>query len=141
MGAPGQETADSPATGCKAWTAVVKAENDPDRETCQELQPYLSQLQHVFGYTSYRLLGEDAGELSIGKTVRLTPTRHYQFNLTLQSMEASDGPYHLDLELHKEERLLVESEVKLASGSPLFIRGPQWGSGQLIFLVRAERKE
>jgi hypothetical protein len=34
---------------------------------------------------------------------------------------------------------VVDTEVKLAPGSPLFIRGPLYGKGQIIIALRVQR--
>ena len=43
--------------------------------------------------------------------------------------------YLLDLQLFQEKKLLLETEAKLSKRSPLVIRGPQVGDGQLLLLL------
>ena len=47
----------------------------------------------------------------------------------------ADSGYLLDLQLYQEKKLLLETETKLSKRSPLVIRGPQIGDGQLLLLL------
>ena len=57
------------------------------------------------------------------------------FALKVDSKGASDSGYLLDLQLFQEKKLLLETETKLSKRSPLVIRGPQIGDGQLLLLL------
>jgi hypothetical protein len=41
----------------------------------------------------------------------------------------------LNLKLYKEKELLLETETKLSKRSPLVIKGPQVGGGQLLLIL------
>jgi len=43
--------------------------------------------------------------------------------------------YVLNLKLYKEKELLLETDAKLSKRSPLVIKGPQVGSGQLLLVL------
>ena len=45
------------------------------------------------------------------------------------------GGYDLGLQLLQEKRVVAEASVKLTRDTPLFIRGPMMGQGQLIILL------
>ena len=45
------------------------------------------------------------------------------------------GGYVLNLKLYKEKELLLETEAKLSKRSPLVIKGPQVGGGQLLLVL------
>ena len=53
------------------------------------------------------------------------------------SKEARGG-YLLSLQLFHDKRQLVDTETRLAPGSPLFIRGPEYGKGQIVFALMIE---
>jgi hypothetical protein len=58
------------------------------------------------------------------------------FSLHVDSKEGSDKTgYRLDLKLFQEKNLLLETEAKLSKASPLVIKGPQVGDGQLLLLL------
>ena len=46
--------------------------------------------------------------------------------------------YVLNLKLYKEKELLLETDAKLSKRSPLVIKGPQIGSGQLLLVLIIE---
>ena len=48
--------------------------------------------------------------------------------------ESAEG-YRLNLQLFQDKTLLVETEAKLNKSSPLVIKGPQIGAGQLLLLL------
>ena len=54
-------------------------------------------------------------------------------------MSIPKGPpsqgYLLNLKLFQEKNLLLETEAKLSKSSPLVIKGPQVGDGQLLLLL------
>jgi hypothetical protein len=43
--------------------------------------------------------------------------------------------YDLTIDLYAKEKLILTSRVRLARDAPLYIRGPQWGNGQLIYIL------
>jgi hypothetical protein len=53
------------------------------------------------------------------------------------SKEARGG-YLLNLQLYRDEKPLVDTEARLAPGSPMFIRGPQYGNGQIILVLQIQ---
>ena len=52
----------------------------------------------------------------------------------IRRAQATAG-YLLDLQLFQEKKLLLETEAKLSKRSPLVIKGPQVGDGQLLLLL------
>ena len=58
--------------------------------------------------------------------------------MKVQVLERQPTFYQLRLELYRDKDLLVTTEVKLAKDAPLYIRGPQWGGGQLVFLLEVQ---
>ena len=50
-----------------------------------------------------------------------------------------EGKNHLlNLHLYQEKRLVVQTTVLLARQSPIFLRGPLYGEGQLIIVLVVE---
>ena len=43
--------------------------------------------------------------------------------------------YVLNLKLFQEQKLLLETKARLSKASPLIIRGPQVGDGQLVIVL------
>jgi hypothetical protein len=129
--------ADAHATGDRIWSALVLAtkEDTPSRipEALQESAPAI---RKIFGYNSLYLLGEKRRNLYAGSDEWLVPTKEFFFRVRCLSQGSTS--YILRIELYRDENLLVTTEAKLAKGAPLFIRGPEWGRGQLIFLLEVK---
>jgi hypothetical protein len=60
------------------------------------------------------------------------------FSLHLQAKPPWRSPYRLNLQLFQQQKLLLETEANLSKRSPLVIRGPQVGDGQLVLLLVVE---
>src|SRR6059058_2229240 len=57
------------------------------------------------------------------------------FGLHVDARGESEAGYVLNLKLYKEKELLLETDAKLSKRSPLVIKGPQIGSGQLLLVL------
>ena len=55
--------------------------------------------------------------------------------LKVRCLDRSEIDYKVQLELYVKKKLVVTSEAKLAREAPLYIRGPSWGRGRLIFIL------
>jgi hypothetical protein len=58
--------------------------------------------------------------------------------LHVDAQGESDAGYTVNLKLYKEQELLLETDAKLSKRSPLVIKGPQVGSGQLLLVLVVE---
>ena len=90
-------------------------------------------IKKIFGYNSLYLLGEKKRDLVSGGEQWLVPSKEFFFKVQCLSRGATS--YTLRIELYRDKGLLVTTEAKLAKDAPLYIRGPAWGRGQLIFLL------
>jgi len=57
------------------------------------------------------------------------------FPLQVDSRGEKADAYVLNLKLFQEQKLLLETKAKLSKASPLVIRGPQVGDGQLVIVL------
>lgn len=116
------------------WSALVLATNEtPARPVPAKLEPFAPTIKKVFGYNSLYLLGDRRKEIDSGTEDWLVPSEDFFFQLTCLRREESH--YAIRLELFRDKSPLLTSEVRLARNAPLYIRGPQWGDGQLILLL------
>ena len=53
---------------------------------------------------------------------------------------AADGGMNLHLQVWREQQVLVKTDTILRAGSPLFIGGPKWRDGQLLFVLELQKK-
>lgn len=130
-----------PESANTIWSALVLATNvaDPKRAPA-ELEAFAPRLKRVFGYNQFEVIGSASNELGDRAESWLVPSESFWFGLKARrsvSKEARGG-YLLSLQLFQNKRPLIDSEVKLAPGSPLFIRGPQYGKGQLIIVLQVQ---
>ena len=125
----------------KIWTAVVLATNAAaPKETPKELRDSLPKLKRVFGYNQFEVIGSASDKIEDGSQLRLTPTQSFwiQAKARRATSKEARGGYLLSLQLFNEKRQLVDTEARLAPGSPLFIRGPEYGKGQIVFALMIE---
>ncbi len=126
-------------TGCVhasngVWSALVLATNEtPAREVPAKLEAFAPTIKKVFGYNSLYLLGDRRKEIDSGTEDWLVPSEDFFFQLT--SLRREETHYAIRLELFRDKSPLLTTEVRLARNAPLYIRGPQWGAGQLILLL------
>lgn len=134
-------TTPAPAAN-KIWSALVVATNPENPKAAPaELKEFEKRMSRVFGYSQFELVGSNTQEIGEQGESWLVPSKSFRLGLKARralSKEAQGG-YLLNLQLFQEKRPLVETEVKLAPGSPLFIRGPQYGKGQLIIVLQIQR--
>ena len=125
----------------KIWTAVVLASNVASpKEPAKELRNSLPKLKRVFGYNQFEVIGSATDKIADKSELKLTPTQTFWMQVRARSTTSKEarGGYLLSLQLFNEKRQLVDTETRLAPGSPLFIRGPEYGKGQIIFALMVE---
>ena len=122
------------AAGDRIWSALALATIEhsvaPVPKPLESLAPAINE---IFGYNSLYLLGEKKRELFDGGEQWLIPSKEFFFKIQCLSQEVTS--YLLRIELYSEKNLLVTDEAKLSKDAPLYIRGPQWGRGLLIFVL------
>jgi hypothetical protein len=122
------------STSDRIWSALALATIEPSAAPPPiPLERYAPTINEIFGYNSLYLLGEKRRQLFHGSEEWLIPTKEFFFKVQCLSQELTS--YLVRIELYHEKRLLVSTEAKLAKEAPLYIRGPQWGRGLLIFVL------
>jgi hypothetical protein len=118
------------------WGALVLATNEqPAKPVPRQLEPFAAGLSSVFGYNSFYLLGAKQERIRRGDEEWIVPTK--KVFLKMRCLDRSESGYRVQIELFVEKKSVVRTEVKLPSGAPLYIRGPSWGRGRLIFILEA----
>ncbi len=128
--------------GDKIWSAVILATNPPTPKVAPpELGEFAPRLQRIFGYSQFEVIGAATEKIGDKSESWLVPSRNFWLEVKarrINSKEASGG-YLLNLLFFQDKRPILETEAKLAPGSPLFIRGPQYGRGQVIIVLKVQR--
>ena len=117
------------------WSALVVANNAAQPEEAPvELKKLESTLKELFGYNQYTVIGQTRKALVDGSEDWMAQSKY--FSLLVDSKEGNEKVgYRLDLKLFQEKSLLLETEAKLSKSSPLIIKGPLVGDGQLLLLL------
>jgi hypothetical protein len=117
------------------WSGLVIANNVPQPGPVPaELTRMESTLKELFGYNQFKVIGQSRKSLVTGSEDWLAQSKY--FSLHVDSKEGSDTTgYLLNLKLFQEKSLLLETDAKLSKASPLVIKGPQVGDGQLLLLL------
>lgn len=131
---PSHATAVPQDKGDEIWTAVVLATKEKSpKEPPRWLARYEAKLQRIFGYNQFEVIGRSVERMRRSDGQWLIPTK--QFYLEVSTEGGSGGSYLLQFKLWHEKNLLLETKARVKPGSPLFVRGPQHGRGQVIFVV------
>jgi hypothetical protein len=116
------------------WSGLVIAENVAQP---QPIPPELTRierpLKHLFGYNQFQVIGQSSKTLQTGQEDWLATSKF--FGLHVDARGESESGYVLSLKLYKEKELLLETDARLNKRSPLIIKGPQVGSGQLLLVL------
>jgi hypothetical protein len=116
------------------WSGLVMAENVKDPQSApSELTRIEGLLKKFFGYNQFKVIGQSEKTLKTGQEDWLATSKF--FGLHVDARGETQGGYVLDLKLYKEKELLLETETKLSKRSPLVIKGPQVGGGQLLLVL------
>jgi hypothetical protein len=113
---------------------LVIAENVAQPEP---IPPELTQierpLKQLFGYNQFQVIGQSRKTLRTGEEDWLATSKY--FALHVDARGETEAGYVLNLKLYKEKELLLETDTKLSKRSPLVIKGPQVGGGQLLLVL------
>ena len=116
------------------WSGIVIANNVPQPEKVPtELHRLEETLKELFGYNQFKVIAQSRKTLATGSEDWLASSKY--FALHVDSKGGTDAGYLLTLKLFQEKNLLLETEAKLSKASPLVIKGPQIGDGQLLLLL------
>ncbi|MEZ5386976.1 MAG: hypothetical protein R3F13_15820 [Prosthecobacter sp.] len=144
-GAPQPPPAVKPATEGKVWGALIFAANDAAQLTgSQEKAPkHLGvldeRLAKVFPFKHFEILGQHQQDIFREYESWVVPSRDLFLKVDSNG-PAENGGVKLHLQVWREQQVLVKSDAVLRPGSPLFIGGPKWKDGRLIFVLSLERK-
>ncbi|HEU0274807.1 MAG TPA: hypothetical protein VFQ83_09805 [Candidatus Udaeobacter sp.] len=116
------------------WSGLVIAENVAQPQPIPpELIRIESALKKFFGYNQFKVIGQSQKTLRTGQEDWLATSKF--FGLHVDAQGETKAGYVLNLKLYKEKELLLETDARLSKRSPLVIKGPQVGSGQLLLVL------
>ena len=116
------------------WSGLVIAENVAQPQPMPpELTRIEGSLKKFFGYNQFEVIGQSQKTLKTGQEDWLATSKF--FGLHVDARGETEAGYVLNLKLYKEKELLLETDTKLSKRSPLVIKGPQVGGGQLLLVL------
>ena len=128
-----------PATDGKVWGALVFASNEPAKGGSQEKAPkdladLPQRLGKIFPYQHYEILGQHLQDVFREYESWVVPSKDLFLKVDSKG-PAEGGGVNLHLQFWRDQQVLVKTDAVLREGSPLFIGGPKWRNGQLIFVL------
>ena len=127
-----------PATSGKVWGALIYATNGKATKLSDSVPADLNDLPKrlgkVFHYTKFEILGEHTQDIFRQYESWVVPSRELFLKLDSKG-PAPSGGLKLNLQFWRLEEVLVKTDTILRPQSPLFIGGPKWRDGQLIFVL------
>lgn len=128
-----------PATDGKVWGALVFATNEAAGSGSAEQPPanladLPMRLGKVFPYKRYEILGQHLQDVFREYESWVVPSKDLFLKVDSKG-PASGGGINLHLQFWRDQQVLVKTDAVLRLGSPLFIGGPKWREGQLIFVL------
>jgi len=116
------------------WSGLIIAQNDEHPKPIPtQLAPFEETLKELFGYNQFDVIGQSRKTLTTGQEDWLAQSKY--FALRVDARGADEAGYDLNLQLYQEKELLLETNTKLGQSSPLVIKGPQVGGGQLLLVL------
>ena len=116
------------------WSGLVIAENvDQPAAIPPELTRIEQTLKDLFGYNQFQVIGQSRKTLKTGQEDWLAASKYFALHVDARG-ERGRG-YILNLKLYKQNELLLEWDTKLSKESPLVIKGPLVGRGQLLLVL------
>ena len=100
-----------------------------------ELAPFAKQLTSFLGYDQFKILGAKTEVMDKADEHWIVPTKNFWLSTQAISVGTS---YRVTLEFFHDKRPLLKTDATLGPGSPLFIRGPEHVSGQIIMVFEVK---
>ena len=127
-----------PATSGKVWGALIYATDGipvgMPASVPADLKDLPRRLSKVFGYSRFEMLGTHTQDVFRQYESWVVPSKELFLKLDSKG-PAVGGGLRVDLQFWRLNKVLVKTDAVLRPHSPLFIRGPRWRNGHLIFVL------
>ena len=94
-----------------------------------------TRLQKVFPFTNYHLIGRHSQKVFKEYESWVVPSKDLCLKIDSRG-PAEGGGVNVHLQLWQDTKVLVKSDAVLVEDKPIFLGGPEWRRGRLIFVVR-----
>ncbi len=129
-----------PATDGKVWGGLIfaspkgKGTGVAKGDLPAGLRDLPVRLGKVFQFAHFELLGQHTQDVFREYESWVVPSKDLFLKVDSKG-KAGGGGINLHLQFWQEQQVLVKTDAVLREGSPLFISGPKWRDGQLIFVL------
>ena len=129
-----------PAIDGRVWGALVYATDSAEKLTGVKSEPAKllpdlnDRLGKVFPWAHFEILGQHTQDVFRQYESWVVPTTDLFLKVDSKGRDANGG-MHLHLQFWRQEQVLLKTDALLRRHSPLFIAGPKWRDGQLIFVL------
>ncbi len=130
------------ATEGRVWGALIYASNsktDKNQET-PDFPKLATRLGKAFPFTNFEILGQHTQVIFREYESWVVPSKDLFLKLDSKGA-AKKGGINLHIQFWQAQQVLVKSDVVLQLDSPLFIGGPKWRDGRLIFVLVLKKPE
>lgn len=137
---------EKPATDGKVWGALIYGSpagtgaEVAKGDLPKGLQDLPARLGKVFSFQHFELLGQHTQDVFREYESWVVPSKDLFLKVDSKG-KADGGGINLHLQFWQEQQVLVKTDAVLREGSPLFIGGPKWRDGQLVFVLMVTRDE
>jgi hypothetical protein len=135
---------DKAAKDGSVWGALVFANNDKDPKAdakpAEDFPDLAKRLGKVFPYKNFEVLGQHTQVVFREYESWVVPSKDVFLKVDSKGA-AINGGLNLHLQFWQGQQVLVKTDTRLQPNSPLFIGGPKWRDGQLIFVLLLKKVE
>ena len=100
------------------------------------LRRHVGELQSMFNYTSYRLLGSESLTLEKGQSGTVSLPGGRRLKITPHRIRGKRAD--IALQMMKNKRTVFQTQVQLLNRGSLFVGGPKYKQGNLIFKISGD---
>jgi hypothetical protein len=98
-----------------------------------QLKRHIGELQSMFNYTSYRLLSSESLHLRVGQSGMVSLPGDRSLKITPHKIHGNRA--EIALQMMKHKRTVFETRIQLLNRGSLFVGGPNYQNGNLIFKI------
>ena len=102
-------------------------------DTDPRLRDLVRELQSVFRYSSYKLIGRDRLNLKMNRSERISLPGGRRMSITLKGISGRRAT--LQLEIYKGKRQIFQTVIQLRNQSSITVGGPKYKGGYLLFNI------
>lgn len=137
-------SAERTAKDGSVWGALVFASNTkpatPAPAATEDFPNLAERLGKVFPFTNFEVLGQHSQVVFREYESWVVPSKDVFLKLDSKGA-APKGGLNLHVQFWQGQQVLVKTDTLLQPNSPLFIGGPKWRDGQLIFVLLLKKVE